>query len=330
MRLSQYPNFDRRQCLVLRASRADHLDRYAGGRADQREHSTGSTPTAAPTTTAPRHNLVTIIDQPSIRSALRIRSDRQPRQREHDLLIPGVAPQADELADDGCRRRQLVAGRHHDERDARSPAGVYPDRKTLLGRERDHYPAGFHQHQFRRHQLVPGYSVKYGDNNYHPFTRGSVIGGQGVGARPDLGFPNSFAAQAFIAGSASDWRTAKIYSTVASTYLYGTLLDEASGRIAVMNNGPPTGPGGNGTWNSNPASPPPYAGLSIPRTTYQQYDPSVDFVYPRQGVVGETTTTCRTRTPGSGPASPMARWITKAIFRASPMPFSVRAIGSTN
>ena len=136
-----------------------------------------------------------------------------------------------------------------------------------------------------------GLQCQYGDNNYHPMTRGSVIGGQGVGARPDLGFPNSFAAQAFIDGLASDWRTAKIYSTVASTYLYGTLLDEASGRIPVLNNGPPTGPGGNGTWNNNTASPPPYAGLSVPRTTYEQYNPPVDFAYPRQGIVGETTTT---------------------------------------
>ncbi len=123
-----------------------------------------------------------------------------------------------------------------------------------------------------------------GDNNYHAFARGSVIGGQAPGARPDLGFPNDYAVQAFIRGTPADWLTAKLFSVNAATYPYGSLLDEASGRIPVLNNGPPIGPGGNGIWNSNPSNPPPYAGLGIPRTTYQQYGPAQDFANPLENV----------------------------------------------
>ncbi len=116
-----------------------------------------------------------------------------------------------------------------------------------------------------------------GDNNYHPFARGSVIGGTGVGGRPDLGFPNDYAVQAFVDGTATQYMQAKMFSVNAAWYPYSTLLSEATGRIPVLNNGPPVGPGGNGIGNSYPQ-------LGVPHVTYQQYGPPTDYVPPLQNV----------------------------------------------
>jgi hypothetical protein len=116
-----------------------------------------------------------------------------------------------------------------------------------------------------------------GDLNYHPFGRANVIGGQQGGPRPDLGFPNDYAAQAFARGNPNDWLLAKLFSISEAAYPYATLLDEATGRIPVLNNGPPTGPGGNGVGGNYPQ-------LGTPRTTYQQYNPPTDFAPPLENV----------------------------------------------
>ncbi len=107
-----------------------------------------------------------------------------------------------------------------------------------------------------------------GDPNYHPFTRGNVIGGEGPGNRPDLGFPNDFAAQAWERGNASDWQLAKLFSAGEMSYSYATVMDEATGRILVLNNGPP-GPGGYGIGNSYPqlGSPQVMFDVAYPSTT---------------------------------------------------------------
>jgi hypothetical protein len=94
--------------------------------------------------------------------------------------------------------------------------------------------------------------------NYEPFGRLNVIGFQGTGSRPDLGISNEFAAQAFITGAQGDWDNARLFTLGTSTHGYATLLNEATGRIPPLNNGPPTGPGGNGVGGS-------YAGLGAPQ-----------------------------------------------------------------
>ena len=92
----------------------------------------------------------------------------------------------------------------------------------------------------------------YGGSAYYtPFGRGNVIGGTGTGFRPDLSFPNEFAAQAWALGDANDWSLAKLFSVSYLSSPYTTLLDEATGRIPAVNNGPP-GPGGYGIGTSYP------------------------------------------------------------------------------
>jgi hypothetical protein len=94
--------------------------------------------------------------------------------------------------------------------------------------------------------------------NYEPYGKGNVIGFQGPGVRPDLGISSEWAAQAFITGAEQDWDWARLFTLGTSTQGQATLLNEATGRIPPLNNGPPTGPGGNGTGGS-------YAGLGAPQ-----------------------------------------------------------------
>jgi hypothetical protein len=94
--------------------------------------------------------------------------------------------------------------------------------------------------------------------NYEPFGRLNVIGFQGTGTRPDLGISSEWAAQALITGTQGDWDNARLFTLGTSTHGYGTLLNEATGRLPAINNGPPTGPGGNGAGGS-------YAGLGAPQ-----------------------------------------------------------------
>ena len=95
-------------------------------------------------------------------------------------------------------------------------------------------------------------------NTYGPFGRLNVIGGAGGGPRPDLGISGEFATEAFITGAQQDWDLARLFTFGTSMHGYSTLLNEATGRIPVLNNGPPVGPGGNGTGGS-------YAGLGAPQ-----------------------------------------------------------------
>jgi hypothetical protein len=105
--------------------------------------------------------------------------------------------------------------------------------------------------------VLAAYRMALGPN-YEPFGRLNVIGFQGTGSRPDLGISNEFAAQAFITGAQGDWDNARLFTLGTSTHGYATLLNEATGRIPPLNNGPPTGPGGNGVGGS-------YAGLGAPQ-----------------------------------------------------------------
>jgi hypothetical protein len=93
---------------------------------------------------------------------------------------------------------------------------------------------------------------------YEPNGAGNVIGGTGPGDRADLGIVNEWAAQAFIVGGEQPWDYARLFTLGTPTHGISTYLNEATGRIPAINNGPPTGPGGNGTGGS-------YAGLGAPQ-----------------------------------------------------------------
>ncbi len=97
---------------------------------------------------------------------------------------------------------------------------------------------------------------------YEPFGKGNVIGTTGTGTRPDLGISGEWAAQALITQAQQDWDWARLFTLGTSSQGPSTLLNEATGRIPVLNNGPPTGPGGNGNGGS-------YAGLGAPQNQLQ-------------------------------------------------------------
>ena len=103
-----------------------------------------------------------------------------------------------------------------------------------------------------------------GGPNYGPFARMTVIGGTQGGPRPDIGIVNEFASQALIKGTESAWDYARLFTLGTSIHGYSTLLDESTGRIPVLNNGPPTGPGGNGNGG-------PYTGLGTPQPATTWY-----------------------------------------------------------
>jgi hypothetical protein len=105
--------------------------------------------------------------------------------------------------------------------------------------------------------INPPYGQGGGDN-YAPFGRMAVIGGAGTGPRPDLGISNEYAVQALITGTQQAWDNARLFTFGSSVHGYSTVLNEATGRIPVLNNGPPTGLGGNGAGGS-------YAGLGAPQ-----------------------------------------------------------------
>jgi hypothetical protein len=86
---------------------------------------------------------------------------------------------------------------------------------------------------------------------YQPLGRCNVIGGSGVGARPDIGLFNEYMAQAFLVESAATWQRARVFSLCGTNYPWATMLNEATGRIPVLNYGPP-GPNHGGTGGSYP------------------------------------------------------------------------------
>ena len=85
---------------------------------------------------------------------------------------------------------------------------------------------------------------------YNPFSKGNVIGTTGTGERPDLGFANEWSNQAFVSQVQHDWFLSRLFAMGSQTHGWSTLLDESTGRIPVLNNGPPTGPAGNGVGGS--------------------------------------------------------------------------------
>lgn len=116
------------------------------------------------------------------------------------------------------------------------------------------------------------------DINYHPLGRDLVVGGTGPGDRPDLGVINEFAAQAFISQLPSDQQYARNYTASTAHYAWGDWLNEATGRVPAVNNGPPIGPGGNGTGTSYPQ-----LGAPLPHVQ-TQIGGYVGLAYPLQGV----------------------------------------------
>ena len=84
------------------------------------------------------------------------------------------------------------------------------------------------------------------DGNYYyaPLGRGPLIGGSGVGNRPELDILNQFAGQAWINMDSTSWMYARSLGLSGAIYPFADLLNEATGRIPAMNNGPPVPPGG--------------------------------------------------------------------------------------
>jgi hypothetical protein len=110
-------------------------------------------------------------------------------------------------------------------------------------------------------QPAPGFTPDPGNAQgiyYEPFGRLNVIGFQGPGTRHDLGITSEWANEAFINGTEQNWDYARLFTLGTATHGAGTLLNEATGRIPALNNGPPTGPGGNGNGGS-------YASLGAPQ-----------------------------------------------------------------
>ena len=114
-----------------------------------------------------------------------------------------------------------------------------------------------------------------GSQYYQPFGRMNVIGGTGTGFRVDLSFPNEFAAQAWTNGTAAEWSLAKLFSVSVASSPWTPMLDEATGRIPALNNGPPGG-GGYGVGTS-------YAQLGAPQPTFSAQE-NVDYAPALQGV----------------------------------------------
>jgi hypothetical protein len=82
----------------------------------------------------------------------------------------------------------------------------------------------------------------------------NVLAGDQGGARPDLGIIGEYATKAFLTEAEDDWDNTRLFTLGTTFHGLATLLNEATGRIPFLNNGPPTGPGGNGNGGS-------YAGL---------------------------------------------------------------------
>jgi hypothetical protein len=121
---------------------------------------------------------------------------------------------------------------------------------------------------------------------YNPFSKGIVIGGDGTGARPDIGPITEWSAQAFLNGTENNYFLSRLYTTAAYAHGKSTLLDEATGRIPVLNNGPPTGPGGNGIGGSYGSGTNSAVALGAPQnqTNWWFAGDARGFVPPLQGV----------------------------------------------
>jgi hypothetical protein len=104
-------------------------------------------------------------------------------------------------------------------------------------------PIDFNQ-PFTPQQLNTGNWLSF---NYNPLSRVNVTGGNGGGIRPEIGLISEWAFEAFMPETPASWDKMRVFDLAGAAYPYTTLLNEATGRIPALNNGPPTGPRGNGT-----------------------------------------------------------------------------------
>jgi hypothetical protein len=96
-------------------------------------------------------------------------------------------------------------------------------------------------------------------------SRVTTIGGSGVGARADIGLVNEWAAQAFLLETQPAWEHMRLFALAGDHYPIATLLNEATGRIPVDNNGPP-GPDHGGAGGAYPI-------LGAPQPNLYIFDP---------------------------------------------------------
>jgi hypothetical protein len=99
----------------------------------------------------------------------------------------------------------------------------------------------------RLSQSTPNVTYAFqNDGNYYysPLGRGPLIGGNGVGDRPELDILNQFASQAWLKEDPTSWLYARSLTLSNGAYPLSDLLNEATGRIPALNNGPPVPPGG--------------------------------------------------------------------------------------
>ena len=75
--------------------------------------------------------------------------------------------------------------------------------------------------------------------NYEPLSRTVITGGSGVGDRPELGVVSEWAAEAFLLQSQKAWQNMRAVALSATSYPESSVLNEASGHIPAVNNGPP-------------------------------------------------------------------------------------------
>lgn len=84
-----------------------------------------------------------------------------------------------------------------------------------------------------------GYGGLWSYPYYEPMGRSLVIGGSGVGGRPDLGIVSEYGSQAWLLQDVMHWQRARVYSLQGVNYPDATMLNEVTGRVPVLNNGPP-------------------------------------------------------------------------------------------
>lgn len=104
-----------------------------------------------------------------------------------------------------------------------------------------------------------GFRIGY---TYNPMSRMAVKGASSPGPRSDIGIISEFASQAMILQTPASYDHARSFAL--GIYPYKWILNEATGRIPAMNNGPLNGPVGNGIGNSYPV-----LGAPQPSTFFQ-------------------------------------------------------------
>jgi hypothetical protein len=77
------------------------------------------------------------------------------------------------------------------------------------------------------------------DHVYEPLSNGNIHGGSTGGDHDSLGQVNEYWAQAFLLETKNAWDHARIADAVGANYQFGTMMNEATGRIPAVNHGPP-------------------------------------------------------------------------------------------